>query len=293
MAKGHERSPMNFPHITTQLRKWNTKSLFEIVADFLIGHVLLGKFPMSRVKGEKKPCNVLEVLKGMLQLDKKYAVGEHNYTGAVIIEKVELHLLKHEKESKKGCVISDGRHRGVAMVVAEAFGADPITAVYLDVDEANVRKDSFEANVAHEKATPLSKIDKLKEVIGLIESKEAQKEADIQILGLTRYQAQEFWAKAMLVRQHGFTVESAAALKKEDARKAAATADAKAYLADNAGPGSTRPPKAVSGKVIRDVLKLMEESHVDEANGARRVLNAIATGDEVGLRDLAFEIIKA
>jgi len=285
---------MNFPYITEQLRTWDTRTFFQIVSDYLLGHVLLKNFPMSRVKGESQPCNAVDTLKSFLQLDKKYPIGEHNYNGSAIIEKVELHLLKNEKAARKGTVISDGRHRALAMVVAEAFGAPEVEPVYVDVEEDNVRTNSFEMNVAHDKAAKLSKVDKLKEVIGLIDSKEAQKEADIQKLGLTRYQAQEFWAKAMLCRQHDFSVEEAAGLKKELAREASKQADAREYVdGETKGAAGKNAAKVVSGKVIREVVKLLQESGVPSEDSARKVLEAIATGDEVGLRDLAFSIIKA
>jgi len=246
---------------------------------------------MSRVAKKTEPCNVLEVLRDVLSAEKKYTFGEHTRSGAAIIEKVELHLLKHEKEAKKCPVISDGRHRAVALTIAEAFGAEGLEPAFLDISEDEYRKDSFESNVAHEYATKLSKIDKLKEVLGLIESGEATKEADIQKLGLTRYQAQEYWAKAMLVKQQDFEIEAAAGLKKEDARNAAKAADAEAYLAENAAEGKNQP-KVVSGKVIRAMAKLMADGGVDEGNIVRRLVEALANGDELKTEEIIREVIK-
>ena len=280
-------------HITEQFRKWNVSSIFNFVAVFLYGRGWSRKEALSVVKGQTAPCNVLDILKEILTPDKKYTFGEHTDTGAKVMEKVELYLLKNDKAAKKCKAISDGRHRAVALCIAAAYGGEDfvIEPNEVQIEKGEVRSDSFEENVKHDYATKLSKIDKLQEVLGLIDAKEAQKEADIQKLGLTRYQAQEFWAKAMLVRQHDFSIEDAAALKKEDARKASATADAKTYLAENGKAGSNTN-KVVAGKVIREMQKLLVEGGVSSENAIRRLVDTLAHGDEVAFRDICFQTIK-
>lgn len=281
-------------HISKQHRAWNVGSIFAFVSLFLFGRGWGKKEALSVVKGKTDSCNVLDVLKSLLTSDKKYPIGEGSYTGQAIIEKVELFLLKHEKTMKKCPVVGDGRHRAMAVTIARAFGGDDfvIDPATVEISPEQLRTDAFEENVKHEYATKLSKIDKLKEVIGMIEAKEATKEADIQKLGLSRYQAQEFWAKAMLVRQHGMSVEDAAALKKEDARKASATADAEAFLAENAKEGKNAP-KTVAGKVVRDMVNLLLEAGIDPENPVRALLEAIGNGDEVAVKDIVFQTIKA
>lgn len=279
-------------HITEQYRKWNIKNIMNLAATLLFGAGYLDSYPMSKVKGKSDASNVLDILKTILEPNKKYTIGDLTFTGKAICEKVEMYLLKNQKAMSKCPVIADGRHRAVAVTVAMALGGEgfSVDPTFVEKDESKIRSNSFETNVAHDMATPLGKIDKLKEVIGLIESGEASKEADIQKLNLSRYQAQEYWAKADLVRGHGFTHEEAIAVSKEDARNAAKEVDARAWLEENAkekkGAGKVLP-----GGKMRDAMKLMNEAKIDQNHSVYRMLNAIVSADEVGFKDLIREIV--
>lgn len=279
---------MGFYNVSTQTREWNVGNIFKFFGIFQTGKGWNGKESLSVVKGKKAECNLLEVLQGILKPDTKYDCGEQKLPGSTILKKVDAYLA--ENKVKKCSIVSDGRHRAVALMLAQVFGGNELTVNEYEIAENEIDVDSFEQNVKHDLVTKLGKLDKLNEVIGLIQNGKVTKEADLEKLaGITRYQAQEFFARAMLVRNHKFTPEEALAPSKEDARKASTQADARAYLDANAKQGKN-VTKAVESTKIREMHTMMKEAgEVD--NLAYQVLDAIATGDTLRLRDICFGLL--
>lgn len=274
-------------HITNNPREWKFANVINLLCTFIIKGYM-GKYPITFIKGKKDSCNVLEILAALVEKDKKYRIGEQTQSGQAIMDKVELHLSRDK--GKKYPVVADGRHRALAIMIANAYGYD-VEPTTVEIEEDDVDVDNLASNVAHDYVTRLNNVEKLTEVVNLINAGKIKKEADVEKqVGLKRGLAQKIFANARLVVHHGMPVADAILIDKETARKAADSANAAKYLAANTKV-STTATKVVSGKEIRECHKMLDDNHVDHSHPVYEVLNTIVEGDSLGLKGLVLKVI--
>lgn len=203
--------------------------------------------------------------------DKVRLVGE-TYTRGQLCDRIAEYI-GADPIPPKGRIVS-GDHRTLALMLLAAIGRGVSYRVPVRKakDPATV---GLASNVRHALAQGLSDAEIIPQVNDLIRAGVVNAASDLCKLGFRHGKAQYVYNQAELVRLHGVRLEDAVKVTGANSTKAKNADDPKAFVRDLLSGKAEQAAKALSGKVMDELLKVAK---TDDARKRAALVAAIRNG---------------
>jgi hypothetical protein len=274
-------------HITENKRAWNWANIVALMVAIIRSGFAV-RSPLALIKGKKGICNLVDTLKAIRDQIKplpgaKLKILDSEYTWDSLLDKCA--VWENQQKGKFPCVC-DGRHRGVAYMLACVFGYSGEYHSF-EVVESAADVEAFEGNTANDYVTRLENEARLREALALIESGKYQKQCELPFKHGVN---QRVWAQARLIREFGTAFEDAVKLTYPlaaeclKAREIGPAEAARLKAAEKATGGNVQ--KVLDGKKIRILSEKASSFAAMSANKevmaqVAKLLDGIVRGSEL------------